>query len=100
MEVGEVIDFTVNVQADDCLDQPQTILLKPVGLNQILRYASEKFWGRIESHFVDESTYVMSIFFCFSVQVETICSCDCENENNVERNSPECNGVIEMYKCS
>ena len=41
MEVGEVIDFTVNVQADDCLDQPQTILLKPVGLNQILRYASK-----------------------------------------------------------
>ena len=40
VEVGDIVDFTVDVQADGCSNQPQTILLKPVGLNQILRWVS------------------------------------------------------------
>ena len=54
VEVGDVVDFTVDVQADECSNQPQTILLKPVGLNQILR------WVRCNA--IKMSSIQMSLF--------------------------------------
>ena len=37
VELGDIVDFEVNIHAIECSDRQQTILLKPVGLNQTLK---------------------------------------------------------------
>ena len=70
VDLGSSVNFVAEIQARRCLDQPATISISPVGLNQSLE-----------------------------VFVDTICDCQCEEQGNFEPNSPSCSGGRGSNQC-
>ena len=61
IEIGSSVEFVAKITATSCLDAPRTLAITPIGINQTL-----------------------------AVEIETVCSCSCEE--NPSKTAELCNG--------